>query len=51
LGGDEVRLAGPWWVGAVAMQRGAGRPAAAMKMIRVLRLGSEWVFSCEKRNI
>ena len=39
LGGDGVKLAGLWWVGAVAMRRGAGRPTAAMKMIRVLRLG------------
>ena len=41
LGGDGVKLAGLWWVGAVAMRRGAGRPTAAMKMIRVLRLGSD----------
>ena len=41
LGGGEVRLAGPWRVGAVARRRGAGRPGDT----GVLRLGS-----CKKKE-
>jgi len=51
LGGGGVRLAGPWQVGAVARQRGAGRPAVARNTIgvaKVLRLGSDGLFSAKK---
>jgi hypothetical protein len=44
---------GPWRVGAVARRRGAGRPAAARKTIRVaevLRLGSDGLFSEKKEH-
>jgi len=53
LGGGGVRLAGPWRVGAVARQRGAGRPAVARNTIgvaEVLRLGSNGLFSAKKRT-
>jgi len=53
LGGGGVRLAGPWRVGAVARQRGAGRPAVARNTIgvaEVLRLGSNGLFSAKKEH-
>jgi hypothetical protein len=50
LGGGGVRLAGLWWVGAVARRCGAGRPTTVTKRIGILRLGSDGVFSCKKRE-
>ena len=53
MGGGGVRLAGPWQVGVVARQRGAGRPAVARNTIgvaEVLRLGSDELFSAKKEH-
>ena len=53
MGGGGVRLAGPWRVGAVARQRGAGRPAVARNTIgvaEVLRLGFDGLFSAKKEH-
>ena len=46
-------LAGPWWVGAVARRRGAGRPTAARRAIGVaelLWLCSDGLFSTKKET-
>jgi len=53
LGGGRVRLAGPWRVGAVARQHGAGRSAVARNTIgvaEVLQLGSDGLFSAKKEH-
>ena len=53
MGGGGVRLAGLWRVGAVARQRGAGRPTVARNTIRVaevLRRGSDGLFSAKKEH-
>ena len=54
MGSGGVRLAGPWQVGVVARQRGAGRPAIARNTIgvaEVIRLSSNGLFSAKKKNI